>query len=106
MPVPVSVAGSQELLFSLLSLPRALLAAWAGKRSTNVQDVWEHWPYTSPWTKNFLCFTPLCDFGISAKQSGLSNLPAHSCSLTAGGNVDLQVVQAAATTFTSVESRG
>lgn len=34
--------------------PWALLAAWAGKRSTNVQDIWEHWPYTSPWTKNFL----------------------------------------------------
>lgn len=41
-----------------------------------------------------------------AEQSGLSNLPAPSCSLPAAGNVDLEVVQAVSTTFTSVESRG
>lgn len=47
---------------SLLPLlpPLDLPAALAAERSTNVQYVWEHWPYVSCWTKNFvplLCVT-------------------------------------------------
>lgn len=66
--------------------PWALLTAWAGKRSTNVQDVWEHWPYTSPGTKNFLCFTSLGDTLGSVQSSLLCQifLPTAVCSRLEG----------------------
>lgn len=58
--------------------PWALLAAWAGKRSTNVQFVWEHWPYVSRWTKLSVfhfCVT-LRDQSV---KSSCSLLFPHSC---------------------------